>query len=313
VAARLKRRAPAGPSPQPAAPGGFPAVDPLAPRPEPPFDSDSHIHTIYSGHSGPEMFIPAVMHHVAALRLRRAVILEHVPTLDSEAYLKPGKWLAGRDDRAVVSALAAELAPRRAIYPDTRFLLGVEVDADPVKADGSLMLADLSGVDYVLAATHVLPGGGEFWFDRPLIPEAELPAVQTRWLDWLGRVARHPEVDALAHPACELAACRLAEDFSPNFRRKFHPVAEAMAANTVAFELNEAALNRLSPREILGYAELVRMVRECGVRFTAGSDAHRGAQLGGFAVVRALADAAGLEPGDFWEPAPPGPASPDAL
>ena len=281
---------------------GFPPIDPGASPPEPPFDCDCHIHTIYSGHSGAEMFVPAVMHHAAAMKLRLAVILEHTPIIDSEAYLKPGRWLAGRGDRSAVEAIAAELGPRRTIFPETRFLLGAEVDADPVALDGSLTLEDLSGVDYVLAATHVLPGGGEFWFDRPTIPEEELAAAQARWLDWLGRVARHPAVDALAHPACEMAACRLAEGFGPGFRRKFAPVAEAMAENSVAFELNEAAIGRLPPKEAMGYAELVRTVRECGVRFTPGSDAHRGPQLGRFRVVRAVVDAAGLEPEDFWRP-----------
>jgi histidinol phosphatase-like PHP family hydrolase len=287
---------------QPAPVGAFPEVAPGAPPPEPPFDRDCHVHTIYSGHSGPEMFIPAVMHQAAELKLRRVVILEHAPTLDTEAYLKPGRWLAGRDDRTAVGAIAAELVPRRGLYPGTEFLVGAEVDADPVKLDGSLMLSDCSGVDFVLAATHMVPGGSEFWFDRPQIAEEERPAARARWLAWLARVVANPAVDALAHPACELAACRLAEGFGPAFRRKFAPVAEAMAANSVAFELNEAAVNRLTAEEVLGYAELVRMVRDCGGRFTVGSDAHRGPQLGRFRTVRALVEAAGLEPGDFWAP-----------
>ena len=281
----------------------FPEVDPQALPPAPPFDCDSHVHTIYSGHSGPEMFIPAVMAYAAELKLRRVVILEHVPTLDSEAYLKPGKWLAGRNDRGAVEAILAELGPRRGLYPGTEFLVGAEVDADPVKLDGALMLSDFSGVDFVLAATHLVPGGSEFWFDRPRLAEEEIPAARARWLGWLARVAAHPAVDALAHPACELAACRLAGGFDSGFLREFGPVAEAMAANAVAFELNEAAVNRFGPEEALGYVELVRLARDCGVRFTPGSDAHHGAQLGGFGTVRAVVEAAGLEPADFWQPA----------
>jgi histidinol phosphatase-like PHP family hydrolase len=249
------------------------------------------------------MFIPAVMAYAAELRLRRAVILEHVPTLDSEAYLKPGKWLAGRDDRSAVEAILAELGPRRALYPGTEFLVGAEVDADPVKLDGALMLSDLSGVDFVLAATHLVPGGSDFWFDRPLLAQEEVPAARARWLGWLARVAANPAVDALAHPVCEMAACRLAGGFDAGFRRDFQPVAEAMAGNAVAFELNEAAVNRFGPEEALGYVELVRLARDCGVRFTLGSDAHRGAQLGRFRTVRQVVEAAALEPSDFWQPA----------
>jgi histidinol phosphatase-like PHP family hydrolase len=268
-----------------------------------PFRCDGHVHTIYSGHSGPEMFIPAVMARAAELGLARVVILEHVPTLDAESYLQPHRWFAGRNDRAAVAALVAEVGPRRVLYPGTEFLVGVEVDADPVRLDGSLMLTNLAGVDVVLAATHLLPGGGDFWFDRPQIPEEERPAMRARWLAWLQRVVARPEVDVLAHPACELAACRLADGFGPEFRRAFEPVALAMARNRVAFELNEAAINRLSVEEAAGYVELVRLVRECGARFAPGSDAHRGHHLGMLDTVRLVAEAAGLEAADFWAPA----------
>lgn len=266
-----------------------------------PLDSDGHVHTIYSGHSGPEMFIPAVMARCAEASLRRVVILEHAPALSPEVYLHPRRWFRSRNDRTVLEAILAEIAPRRRFHSGTRFLAGAEVDADPVKLDGSLMLEDLAGADLVLAATHLLPGGHEFWFDRPAIADEDKPELLGRWLDWIEKVVRHRAVDVLAHPGCELAACGLTGDFGPEFRRSFAPALEAMAAGPTAFELNEAAITRLTPEELAGYAELVALARECGVRFTIGSDAHRAAQVGVFRLVPELAGVAGLTEKDLLE------------
>lgn len=265
-------------------------------------DLDCHVHTIYSGHSGAEMFIPAVMARCAQRRLRRVVILEHVPPITSETYLNPNEWFDGRDDRAALEAVIAEVLPRRERFPGTEFLTGVEADADPQRLDGSLMLSDVGGADVVVAATHLVPGGAEFWFDRPQLPEDEAPETRARWLAWLEAVAANPAVDVLAHPCAELAACRLGGDFGPEFRAAFAPVAAAMAAGGVGFELNEAAVRRFSPQELAGYAALVRRAREAGVRFTVGSDAHRGAQLAEYKLVGPLAEAAGIGEADLWQP-----------
>lgn len=268
----------------------------------PAFDRDLHVHTIYSGHSGPEMFIPAVMARAADAGLREVLILEHVPALTPETCLDLGKWARGRNDRSALAAILAETAPRRATYPATRFLAGVEVDADPVRMDGSLMLRDFSGTDVVLAATHLVPGGLGFWFDRPDFPEDERPALARNWIAWIEKVVRRPEVDVLAHPVCEMAACRLAGSFGPSFRRSFARVLQAMADCGTAFELNEAAIGRFSPEEAAGYVELIREARDCGVLFSVGSDAHHGDQMGGFNLVRETAAAAGLTEDDMWKP-----------
>jgi len=266
------------------------------------FDRDLHVHTIYSGHSGPEMFIPAVMARAAEAGLREIVILEHVPALNSETYLDLRKWTRGRNDRSVLSAILAEMAPRRAAHPGTRFRAGVEVDADPVRMDGSLMLKDVSGAEVVLAATHLVPGGRGFWFDRPEFPAEEKPGLLAAWIGWLEKLVRRPEVDVLAHPACEMAACKLTGDFSPAFREEFAPALRAMADCGTAFELNEAAIGRFSPEEAAGYVELVRDARDCGVLFSIGSDAHHGDQLGVFNLVPETAAAAGLTEDDAWRP-----------
>jgi len=270
-------------------------------------DFDYHIHTVYSGHSGPEMFVPAVMARCAELGLKRVLVLEHAPAMAGTAEVGVDEWFAGRDDRTATEAIRAEVGPRRAQYPGTEFLVGAEVDADPERLDGSLMLRDLSGLDAVLASTHLLPGAAGFWFDPPELSAAERAPLLERWLAWLERIAANPDVDVLAHPGAELHSCGLTDEFGADFRAAFRPVLETMARAGTAFELNETALRRFPPAALDGYVELVRLAREQSVRFSAGSDAHFGGQLGDWKLVPAAASRAGLVPEDFWHPC--GPAS----
>ena len=91
-------------------------------------DFDHHIHTIYSGHSGPEMFVPAIMSRCTELGLKRIVIVEHIPAMMNETFTSFDEWLAGRDERTVVDAIRSEVAPRRKQYPDIEVLVGAEID-----------------------------------------------------------------------------------------------------------------------------------------------------------------------------------------
>jgi HisJ family histidinol phosphate phosphatase len=274
---------------------------PRAARP-PELNFDYHIHTIYSGHSGPEMFLPAVMAHCAERGARRVLILEHVPTMSSETYVSVDEWLAGRNDRTALEAIISEVGPRRAQFPGTEFLIGAEIDADPLRLDGSLMLDDLSGLDAVLASAHVLPGGAGFWFSPPALSAEERREFRERWLAWLENVAANPRVNILAHPLSEMDNCGLTAGFDAEFREACRPLLSAMASAGVAFELNESALGRLMPDSLPGFVELVRLAKGAGTRFTVGTDAHLGRQLGGYALIAEVIAAAGLTADDFWHP-----------
>ena len=270
----------------------------------PALDFDYHIHTIYSGHSGPDMFIPAIMARCSELGLRRAVILEHVPPMLPAVYRSVDDWLEARNDRLAIEAILAEMLPQRSRWSGVEFLVGAEVDADPDLLDGSLTLKDLSGVDVTLASTHILPGGREFWFPGPEIPDEEKPELRERWLAWMANVAGNPLVDVISHPCAELHNCGLADGFGPEFRAAFEPVLAAMAAGRTAFDLNERALERFDGAERLNYAELVARAREMGVRFTVGSDAHNAKCIGKFRLAARVAERAGLSESDFWHPEP---------
>ncbi len=281
----------------------MPASDPSAPvldswQP----DFDYHIHTIYSGHSGAEMFVPAVMARCAEKGLKRAMIVEHAPAMMTETFTSTSEWLAGRDDRTATRAILAEVRMRRTAVPDVEFMVGAEIDADPERMDGSLMMRDLSGLDAVLASTHLMPGGEGFWFSPPDIPEEEKPELRERWLAWMENLAANPDVNVIAHPFAELHNCGLSGGFGPAFRESCQLLLTAMAAQQTAFELNETALRRFSDEERDEYVKLVKLARECGVRFTAGSDAHRGKQQANYRLVPEVACRAGLSLDDFWHP-----------
>jgi len=265
-------------------------------------DFDFHVHTIYSGHPGVDTLIPAVMARARELGLRSALILEHVPATMTDAVRTPAEWFSGRGERSAAEAILAELLPRREQFPEVRFAVGLEIDADPERMDGSLMLSDFTGLDAVLAATHMLPGGEAFWFNPPETPEEEKPELLERWLAWIENVAANPRVDVLVHPCAELHHCGLSGGFGPEVRAQFEPVLAAMAEHECAFELNEAMLRRMKPQDLEGYAELVALARERGVRFSAGSDAHRGEHLGAFKRVPQLVARTGIEPEEFWHP-----------
>jgi HisJ family histidinol phosphate phosphatase len=276
---------------------------PLAPDPGSlKFDFDYHIHTIYSGHSGPEMFVPAIMARCGELGLRRAMIVEHAPAMMSETFTSFPEWLTGRDDRTATQAILSEVRARRETLPDIEVLVGAEIDADPERMDGSLMLRNLSGLDAVLASTHLLPGGEGFWFSPPEISDAEKPELRERWLAWMENVAANPDVNIIAHPFAEMHNCGLSAGFDAAFRESCQLLLTVMAAQQTAFELNETALRRFTEEDLVEYVELVKLAHECGVRFTAGSDAHRGKQLGSYRLVPEVASRAKLGPDDFWHP-----------
>ena len=257
---------------------------------------DDHCHTNYSGHSAPDCLVGNMVRTAAERKLRHVVVLEHLPTLPRGLTLN--QWREARNDRAHIDTIAAEIAAARPDHPELEILLGVEIDADPWALDGSLMLADFSGIDVVVAATHVLPGGDCFWFEPVHIPDpATRRELVRKWFDWTEKIVAGGQGDTLAHPGCEIAARALIDSFAddeiiPGFER----LGALMAENGVAFELNEALVYKLPPPCAATYSQVVRAVAEQGVRFTLGTDSHSPASIGNYAWTLELIDNAGLTP-----------------
>jgi len=262
---------------------------------------DLHVHTVYSGHAGSPSRVEDMVAAARSAGLERVVILEHVPP--SAVGLEPRAWLELRDQRDVLDQIALEVEEARGLFPEVEVLLGVEVDADPVACDGSLMLSDLSDLDWVVASTPLLPGGDAYWYDRfRVVPAARTPLAR-RWAAWAERIVSSGEIDALAHPELLLAVCGCFPALdSPEALETFEPVLAAMAAHGVAFEINEASSWKLPPALLQSLGGLLRRALALGVRFSLASDAHCADGVGGFRRLAALAKELRVPPEAFVFP-----------
>ncbi len=268
----------------------------------PRFDYDYHIHTVHCGHASPEMTAERIIETARRRGLRRMVILDHVPNISAPAGLDPGLWKKGRNDRSEIDQVIEEVRAAREEVEGIEVIIGAEIDADPFRLDGSLMLDDLDGIELVVASTHLFPGGGAFWYTPFTIPSDARERVAREWFVWAGRVVENEHVRVLAHPGVLLAARGAVDDFA-DLAHDFARLGEKMGANDVAFELNELFHDKVSREQSASYAHAVRSAREGGALFSIASDAHRLERIGRFPLTRSLIKHAGLGEDAFWHPA----------
>jgi histidinol phosphatase-like PHP family hydrolase len=269
-------------------------------------DADHHIHTVYSRHSHAEMTVERIVAEAAALELRRIVILEHIPTIGAPG-LALEAWKEGRNRRESLDRIAASLKEVAARYPAVQVLRGAEVDADPLSLDGAMMLEDLSGLDVVLGATHLLPGATAFWYERRVPPPEEAGVLAQTWRDWMLKFVGRGRLHVLAHPGDIVGVGQLLPPFDdPRTIEFFEPLLEAMREHNVAFELNESLGGKLPSPYREAYPALVLCAREAGLKFAVSSDAHQPDRIGRYAWVPHLIEQAGLSEKDLWTPPPPG-------
>ena len=268
------------------------------------FEFDYHIHTVHSGHSSPEMTVERIIGRARKRGLRRIVILEHVPNISAPAGLDPELWKKGRNDRTEMDMVIEEVRLAREGLEGVEVIVGAEIDADPFRLDGSLMLDDLDGIELVIASTHLFPGGGAFWYTPFAVPPDSRERIAREWLAWAGRIVENGSVQVLAHPGALLAARGVVDDFA-ELAHAFARLGEKMRANGTAFELNELFHDKVTRGQSISYAKAVRSAREGGAVFSAASDAHRPERIGRFNVTQKLIKRAGLEEGDLWHPQRP--------
>ncbi|MGQ9515482.1 MAG: PHP domain-containing protein [Thermoproteota archaeon] len=104
--------------------------------------SDLHIHTILSGHSADDLTVDNILRRCYQLRLKALGFAEHVTnTKDLEKV------------NIIKESLVDEYSGEMEIY------LGVEVDADSNKCDGSLAVPEkkVEWLDYVIGSIHHFP------------------------------------------------------------------------------------------------------------------------------------------------------------
>jgi HisJ family histidinol phosphate phosphatase len=256
---------------------------------------DLHTHTVWSGHSSPDCTVLNVLAAAAEAGIEAVAVTEHVPRVVPSIE----EWRGLKNLRDVLDEVADEVAGIDPPSGAPRLILGAEIDADPFALDGSLMLDDLSGLEYVIASIHVFPGGEAFWYESVSVAEPARSRVLERWAAWLARIAANPAVDAIAHPGALIGARGVIEAFDDECLAVIRPALESMAAYSTAFELNELLGRKLPPAARESYPELVKLARAVGVRFAVGSDAHAPGAVGDFTWIASVARAAGLTKQDF--------------
>jgi len=262
---------------------------------------DYHIHTVFSGHSGPEMLVPAILDHAGRRGLRRIAVLEHAPELN-------------RHCRAVFANTASDfpcpqfqMIREQLDYWHRQFPVEVvraaEVDANPNLRDGSLLTTDLGGIQLVIASTHFLPGIPAFWYNLPEnIPTAGIERMYDEWLDWICRVAANPKVDVLAHPGLEMAAVGAIRSFEGKVLDDFARLLKVCLEHDTAFELNESLAKKIPPEILRGYIDIIAAARDLGVKISPASDAHDLKTIGVFTWAGEIAAKINLGEEDLFQP-----------
>lgn len=237
----------------------------------------------------------AVLAAARSAGLEAVVLLEHVPQV---IVGEPADaWYSRRDNRSHLESLYEEV--RRTDAAGVAVVAGAELDADPVRHDGRLMLADVSGIGWPVLATHYFPGTRMFWTQLPLAPEPLRKEWLTAYLEAISRALENNRLLAWAHPCDMLALAELLPDFTSGNLQPLEPVFAAMAEREVAFELNELLAEKLPATYLHTYPGLVETARAWGIRFVVGSDAHQLARIGARKWIRQVASAASLHEDDF--------------
>lgn len=235
---------------------------------------DTHTHTVHCGHAHPDMTVANAVAAADAAGLEAYYITEH---LHEPAHL------------ARLEAIGRDLA---AVHHACRVLLGGEVDADPVAADGSLM-APVDGLAYVIASTHHYPGSRRVWNGKFEFDAEEKQRLIDAYFAWAARIVINPVVQTWAHPAVILAQNTLTPDYAAMLER-FRPVFAAAAEAGCWIELNELAARKMTPAHRATYPAVIRLAAEQGCSFVFASDAHRPEDVWRFEWTVHLAREAGL-------------------
>ena len=244
------------------------------------FAYDSHLHTIYSGHSHPDMTVDAIIGQMQEVGLKQIAITEHVFV---------------RSDLGRVGIVASQIS-----RDAENVLLGAEMDADAIALDGTLV-APTDGIDWVVASFHKFPGTS-IWWNQDYREAKDEKTIYREWLDWAHEVVAVSKPDAIGHPGTLICHLSTVEEFDKPILRDFAGILESCREHGVAFELNELTHKKMRPLQKETYYRVFKLAKEKGVKIVLGSDSHSLPQIGRYLWIREVIDQAGLERSDFIIP-----------
>ncbi len=235
---------------------------------------DFHIHTYLNGHSDPKQDVPTIIARAEELGLEMIAITEHV--------IEPANV-------AWVRQVAAQVAPRAA---RCRVIVGAEIDVDPGRGDGGLVIQPDPRIGLVLGSLHTFPGT-KLMPHCGQIPDLGREEMISRWRRALLGMASNPRIDVIAHPGALIANALPHETFAPDVLETFAEAAELSARHGIAWEVNRLIAAKLRPGQRQEYWKIPAIALDAGVSLVYGSDAHRPADIASTAFVEDVAERLG--------------------
>ncbi len=239
--------------------------------------TDFHIHATYYRARGrrDDMTAAGVVRRCEELGLEAVGVVEHL----NRSPKHPLKYLRemAEEVRRVGSAL--------------RLFVGAELDVLDEKGavTGSRAVKDELGLDYFLAAVHGLAGD---------VSSTE-EFVKANHSRLMGVVENCDYVDVIAHPWCAGHGVRGEWSFGRVPKRCLRELAQALAENGKAYEVNSKAERDFADP---AYREFVRGLRGAGVKVAVGSDAHSMDRIGASRVIDAFLKDLGFSAEHLFSP-----------
>jgi len=236
--------------------------------------SDLHIHTVYSGHSAPDMTVKNIINKAEELDLDEIAITEH--SFD---------WHLG--PKGNFDLIRSEVD---AINSDLTIHVGMEIDPDSNNI-GKLVFEDFDKKKLypLLVGTHGFPGIARGWHEKFQMTSLEKKFVYSTWFTMMEKIIARGIIDILAHPGRLIMQNEIIKEFDSTVLKDFERLFSIMKENHTAFEINESLFRRF-PTERLreSYKNLIRLAISSNLKITYGSDAHSLEKIGNFQLTKEL-------------------------
>lgn len=247
---------------------------------------DYHVHTIYSGHSEPEMKVADIIRYAEEKGLEEIAFTEH----SFDWHLGP----AGN-----IKLIKDEIEKA---CPLIKVFAGMEICPD-LECPGRLKYEDFNkGSIYpVLTGFHSYPGIDKGWHLPLSLTLKEKRKIYSSWLGIMEKLIENPLVDVLAHPGRIIMQNGIVREFKGNILKDFENLFDAAKAHGVAVELNEGLLSRINNEKLKkSYLDVFRMAVEKDIKISIGSDAHAMLSVGRFDNLYSVARELKLKKENFF-------------
>jgi histidinol-phosphatase (PHP family) len=247
--------------------------------------SDLHVHTILSGHSSDDLTVDNIIRRCLQLRLKALGFAEHVTS---------------EKDLERMSIIKECLLDES--YGEMEIYVGAEVDANPLRCDGSLVVSEkkVEWFDYVIGSIHHFPRSTLAWWKKAS-PEV-MKGLYEKWFDWTMRLVSNPTIDVLGHPGVLLGHHKIIKNFADEeILKDFDEIFRVAKKNDVAIELNELLAKKIG-KLADSYWHIIKRAINKGVKISIGSDAHRLEDVGRLDWCNSVALMAGLKEESIFLP-----------